>query len=107
MKKFFVGVFTLFFLLPILHNQSAIYAQALSTIKGVVYHDKNMNGELDSSDKPLKGIAVSNGRDVVLTNRKGEYEIPLSDNSSLFVIKPRNWSVKVDEKQVPRFYKMH
>lgn len=107
MKKFFLGVFTLFFILPTLHIQSEVYAQTTSTVKGVVYHDRNSNGEFDSSDKPLKGIAVSNGRDVVVTNRKGEYEIPLSDNSPLFVIKPRNWSVKIDEEQIPQFYTMH
>ena len=107
MKKLFLGVATVLFLLPALLNEAAAYGQINNTVKGVVYHDRNINGEFDSYDKPLKGIAVSNGRDVVITNRKGEYEIPLRDDASIFVIKPRNWSVKIDDDQVPRFYKMH
>lgn len=52
-------------------------------------------------------MAVSNGRDVVVTGRKGVYELPLRENSAKFVIKPRNWRVPVDENQVPRFYYLH
>jgi hypothetical protein len=85
----------------------SLHAQTRSTVKGIVFHDKNENGVFDSGDNPLKDIAVSNGRDVVVTNRKGGYELPLRDNSALFVIKPRNWAVPVDENQIPRFYKMY
>ncbi len=84
-----------------------LQAQTRSTVKGIVFHDKNENGIYDSGDKPLKNVAVSNSREVVVTNRKGEYELPLRDNSALFVIKPRNWAVPVDENQVPQFYKMY
>ena len=107
MKEIFLGVMAVLFVLPTLKNQAAAFAQTPTTVKGVVYYDKNMNGTFDSSEKPLKGVAVSNGRDVVVTNRKGEYELPMKDNSSVFVIKPRNWSVKIDTEQIPRFYKMH
>ena len=107
MKKSFLSVLTLLFLLPTFQNEVGIFAQASTSVKGVVFHDKNINGVFDSFDKPLKGIAVSNGRDVVITNRKGEYELPLKDNSFIFVIKPRNWSVNIDHEQVPRYYKMN
>ncbi len=95
------------FLLLAITNESALYAQTRRTVKGVVFHDKNENGVFDSGDKPLKSVAVSNGRDVVITNRKGGYELPLRDNSATFVIKPQNWKVPVDENQIPRFYKMY
>jgi len=95
------------FLLLVLTNVSDLNAQTRSTVKGVVFHDKNENGVFDSGEKPLKNVAVSNSRDVVVTNRKGEYELPLRDNSAIFVIKPRNWAVPVDENQVPQFYKMY
>lgn len=108
MKNLYPIVFaTILFLLPALKNESAVKAQTQSTVKGLVFHDKNENGVFDASDKPLKNVAVSNGRDVVTTNRRGAYELPLRDNSATFVIKPRNWSVWVDEIQVPRFYKMY
>ncbi len=83
----------------------ALYSQDVSTVKGIVYHDITGNGIYDASkDKPLKGVAVSNGREVVVTDRAGAYELPLRDNSSIFVVKPRNWMIPVDENQIPRFY---
>ncbi|MGM0504938.1 MAG: metallophosphoesterase N-terminal domain-containing protein, partial [Bacteroidota bacterium] len=96
-----------FFLLPALNNHSEVKAQARTTVEGVVFHDKNENTVFDSDeDEPLEGIAVSNGHEVVVTDRKGEYELPLRNNSATFVIKPRNWAVPVDEEQNPRFYQM-
>ena len=52
-------------------------------------------------------MAVSNGRDVVLTNGNGRYELPIKDNSIVFVIKPRNWIYPVGELQLPDFYYVH
>ena len=104
---FFKFSAAILFLLLAIANESALNAQTRSTVKGVVFHDKNENGVFDSGDKPLKNIAISNSRDVAITNRKGEYELPLRDNSAIFVIKPRNWTVPVDQNQIPRFYKMY
>lgn len=95
------------FLLLAITNESTLYAQNRLSVKGIVFHDKNENGVFDSGDKPLKDVAVSNSREVAVTNRKGEYELPLHDNSAIFVVKPRNWTVPVDENQVPQFYKMY
>ena len=96
---------TVFFLLAGLQKESQLLAQTGSTVKGIVYHDKTGNGSYEpSKDSPLRGIAVSNGREVVLTDRAGKYELPLRENSVIFVIKPRNWIVPVDENQLPRFY---
>ena len=98
----------LFLLISVLKNESALIAQTRSTAKGIVFHDKNGNGVYDSSlDKPLRGVAVSNGRDVVVTGRKGGYELPFRDNAAVFVIKPRNWMVPADERHIPRFYYLH
>jgi hypothetical protein len=106
-NRFFRFSAAIFFLFVAITNESALNAQTRSTVKGVIFHDKNENGVFDSAEKPLKNVAVSNGRDVVITNRKGGYELPLRDNSALFVIKPRNWAVPVDKNHVPRFYKMY
>ncbi|MBS3774036.1 MAG: calcineurin-like phosphoesterase family protein [Bacteroidales bacterium] len=104
----FISIAAVFFLLPGLQNNSTLYAQTGSTVKGIVYHDKTENGSFDpSGDEPLEGIAVSNGRDVVVTNSDGVYELPVIENSPVFVIKPRNWRLPVDENQMPRFYYMH
>jgi len=85
-----------------------VIAQTSATVSGVVFHDKNGNGIYDHSlDVPLEGVAVSNGREVTETESDGSYKLPLRDNSAIFVIKPRNWMVPVDEGQLPRFYHIH
>ncbi len=77
-------------------------------VKGIVFHDLSGSGSYDpESDKPLKGIAVSNGREVTVTDRYGKYKLPLRDNSAIFVIKPRNWTVLLDKRKLHRFYYMH
>ena len=108
MKRIFpVFLAAVYFLMPALHNESLLNAQVQTTVKGVVYHDKNQNAVYDTdNDKPLEGVAVSNGREVVETDRNGEYELPLRNNAATFVIKPRNWAVPVDGENIPRFYKM-
>lgn len=74
-------------------------------IKGIVFHDKNGNGIFDSkTDVPLKDVAVSNGRDIVLTKTDGSYHLKVQDPGFVFVIKPKNWGIPVNEFQIPRFY---
>jgi hypothetical protein len=108
MKRNFPVLLTVaFFLMPALQNESLLNAQVQTTVKGVVYHDKNENAVFDSdADKPLEGVAVSNGREVVITDRNGEYKLPLRNDAATFVIKPRNWAVPVDKENIPRFYKV-
>ncbi|WP_417851276.1 calcineurin-like phosphoesterase C-terminal domain-containing protein [Thalassoglobus sp.] len=77
------------------------------TAKGVVYHDENENQKFDSGEKTLSGIRISNGQDIVLTDANGRYEIPIDDDTTIFVIKPRNWRTPVNEHQLPRFYYTH
>lgn len=109
MKNFLLltlSVITL--ILPATGNQPAEKTENTYTVKGIVYFDRNNNGVYDrQKDKPLKGVAVSNGRDVVETNRRGQYELTLRNNAAVFVIKPRNWMVPVNENQMPQFYYMH
>ncbi len=38
---------------------------------GRVFHDANSNGVYDTGERLLKGVGVSNGRDVVETDRNG------------------------------------
>jgi hypothetical protein len=92
-------------------NGIAGYDQSLqksTVVKGFVYHDRSGSGTyITGKDSPLPGIAVSNGRDIVLTGADGSYELPVSDHNTIFVIKPKNWMVPVDENQIPRFYHIH
>ncbi len=75
------------------------------TVSGVVFHDKGKTGYFDPAmDTPLEGIAVSNGRDIVVTNSNGQYMLEALDNSFVFLIKPQQWKPPVDSLQIPRFY---
>ncbi len=99
MKKI---VFLLFFACCIV-----CFSHAQKTVKGIVFEDINRNSLLDANEKGIAGIGVSNGTDVVLTDRNGRYELPASDNMIVFVIKPSGYRVPVDNMQLSRFYYIH
>lgn len=75
--------------------------------RGVVFVDRNENGALDQEEQRLGGIRVSNGRDIVLTNPDGSYEIPLAVDETVFVIKPRGFRTPMSSDGLPRFYYTH
>ena len=76
--------------------------------RGIVFHDVDDSGVFQADiDRPLAGVAVSNGREVVVTGDDGRYELPLRDPAIVFVIKPRGWAVPLDDLNIPRFYYLH
>ena len=77
------------------------------TARGYVFHDKNNNLIKDSEEKGISGIIVSNGADLVQTDESGMYEIPVSEDAIVFVIKPANWKTPVDENNLPQFFYRH
>jgi hypothetical protein len=72
--------------------------------KGVVFHDRNGNGMRDAGEEGLRGVAVSNQREVVVTDAAGEWRLPYDDDTAFFVIKPRNWAAPLDHDNKPLFY---
>ncbi len=86
----------------------ATSSRAEETIaRGVVYHDVNRNAMWDEGDRPLEGVRVSNGRQVVKTDAEGRYELPVDDDTILFVIKPRGWRTPIGRDMLPKFYYIH
>ncbi len=75
--------------------------------QGIVFYDRDGDGAYDAGEEGLSNVAVSNGRDVVLSGADGRYSIGVDEDTILFVIKPRNWMTAVDENGVPRFYYVH
>jgi len=53
-------------------------------VVGIVYHDRNQNQTLDRGEKGLKDIRVSNGKDIVLTDKEGRYRIAIDDDTIIF-----------------------
>jgi len=82
-------------------------AAAGETARGVVFHDQNANGTREASEPGIPNVNVSNGVDVVSTDEVGGYELPVDDDTIVFVIKPRNWQTQLNEMRLPRFFYNH
>jgi hypothetical protein len=55
-------------------------------IQGVVYHDKNKNGQRDSDETGIGGVAVSDQVQVVKTDAQGKYQINNSNGFGFVMI---------------------
>ena len=75
--------------------------------KGFVFNDRNHNGLKDSGENGIAGVAVSNGKLVVMTDAKGAYSIPVAQEGMVFLIKPRNYQTPVNKDMLPQFYYIH
>lgn len=73
---------------------------------GLVFHDANGSGRAHGQEG-LAGVLVSNGVDVVATDSRGRYRLPVTDDTIIHVIKPRGYATKVDGLNIPRFYYIH
>ncbi|WP_026956812.1 calcineurin-like phosphoesterase C-terminal domain-containing protein [Algoriphagus vanfongensis] len=83
------------------------HAQTPSTVSGYVFEDLNKNGKRDSDEIGLVDIGVTNGVQVVLTDREGKYTLPASEDMIVSVIKPSGFSLSLNEKNQPEFYYIH
>jgi hypothetical protein len=77
------------------------------TAKGVVFCDLNRDGKYNTGDSAFVGIKVSNGTDIVKTDRSGRYEIPIEDGGCVFVIKPTGYRTPINQHQLPQFFYLH
>lgn len=82
-----------------------IFAQSAAT--GYVYHDANSNGKKDRREQGIAGVAVSNGKDVVLTDGNGRYHLPVGDDNIIFVIKPSGYGIPLNAYNQPQYYYIH
>lgn len=74
---------------------------------GIVYEDVNQNGQKDKGESGIPNVAVSNGREVVLTDSDGKYKLPVGTDQAVFVIKPSGYFLPVDDYNLPQFYYTH
>ena len=77
------------------------------TATGTVFLDTNGNLVKDDNEKGVSGVRVSNGEDIVQTDANGQYALTVTDDTILFVIKPRGFMTPVDENRLPKFYYIH
>lgn len=65
----------------------------LRLIKGSVFDDRNHNGVQDKGEKGLRNVPVSNGDTIVVTDKKGYYELPVVEGCSVFPILPADYTL--------------
>jgi hypothetical protein len=92
------------FALSLLTLTSAV---AQNHASGIVFHDLNKNKIMEKNEPPLAGVAVSNGREVVLTGKDGKWSLPHGDDTGFFVIKPAGYMTPVRADMIPQHYYMH
>ena len=84
-----------------------LVATANDYVTGVVFLDRNENGSRDRGERGIPGVAVSNGREVTKTDRRGRYRLPIEPENVVFVTQPTGYSVPLDENNLPQFFYIH
>lgn len=77
-----------------------------SVVAGTVFVDSNRDGASEG-EAGLAGVTVTNGRDVVVTDDDGRYELPAFDNMTVSITQPSGYQVPMDEDNVPQFHYNH
>lgn len=77
------------------------------TAKGVVFEDLDSDGTRDAGEPGVPDVSVSNGRDVVRTDAQGAWRLGVTDQTIVFVTKPADYLVPVDDVQLPQFFYRH
>lgn len=73
-------------------------------LDGAVFDDRNRNSQQDPGEHGIAGVEVSNGREIVTTDRQGRYEISVRDGETVFLTQPAGYQVPVDEDNVAQFF---
>ena len=60
----------------------------MAAYTGHVYVDKNKNGVFDKGEKPMSGVKVSDGLNVVETAADGSFTLPVMPGNVLFLLLP-------------------
>ncbi|MFT7471456.1 MAG: hypothetical protein ACI8XU_001352 [Kiritimatiellia bacterium] len=76
-------------------------------IRGSVYSETNNNNRRDRFEAGIAGINVSNGCQVVQTDGGGNYLIPIHATQILFITKPAEFDLQLDENNIPQFFYRH
>ena len=99
----FAVVAALSFILP--HSPASADEVVLT---GIVFEDSNSNGIFDQGESPLPGTAISDGRDVIVTDSGGRYRIG-TEADMIFVSVPgshhaadNNYYRKIEPSDEPK-----
>ena len=77
-------------------------------VKGYVFWDQNRDGLFNPHHEPgIPNVLVSNGREVVKTDQEGRYHLPVFYGMTVFITKPSDFEVPLNEDNIPQFYYHH
>lgn len=76
-------------------------------IRGSVYSETNNNNRRDRFEPGIAGVNVSNGCQVVQTDGGGNYQIPIHATQIMFITKPAEFDLQLDENNLPQFFYRH
>jgi hypothetical protein len=85
---------------------AAIAAQGLFAT-GIVFDDVNADGKFGDGDLPFAGVKVSNGLDIATTDVGGRYQLPITEDSIIFLIKPTGYRTALTKENLPKFFYIH
>ena len=97
----------------VMFASSVVLAQCNNTradaeiARGTVFLDANQNLLKEPVEFGVAGVVVSNGCNTVLTDSAGDYQISLAPTEILFISKPTDYSIPVDENNIPQFFYRH
>ena len=63
-----------------------LYLPLSAQFKGTVYVDTDQSGLFNKGDKPLAGVMVTDGLNVVKTDKKGRFSLPGFDKTRFITI---------------------
>ncbi|MFV0248583.1 MAG: calcineurin-like phosphoesterase C-terminal domain-containing protein [Tenacibaculum sp.] len=88
----------------LIFNLSQLILGQQRQVRGTVFVDFNSNGLLDKGEKPLPKVAVSNGIDLVMTNKQGKYNLQSIAKKPIFIIKPSGYISPLSKSNTAKFY---
>ena len=81
-----------------------VLAESAPCNEGVIWEDANANAVHDPGERPLAGIKVSDGVELVLTDAAGRYQFPVVDGRTVFVVKPAGYDVPLRRDGLPDYW---
>ncbi len=75
--------------------------------EGYVYEGDSRSENRRPDSRGIAGVCVSNGLQVVKTDRNGKWRLPVTEDTILFVIKPAGYSVPVGKDNLPQYFYIH
>lgn len=85
---------------------AVVFQTYAANVTGVVFLDGNRNGKLDHGEKGLRGMLVSNGDTIVVTDKYGRYQLPVITGSSVMPILPSDYTLSGSKVVNSNFYYM-